>query len=416
MMLCLLAAHDDGDQPVSIAAMWMSRRAWPLPVVLSYAAFILVGVSAGVGGVLLPAQIRDYDIDMATIGLTFFTFSAGFFLAGTSAGALIGRLGTRSALLAGGAGYLVAVLITAARPSFVVLVVVQVLAGYGIGVLESVLNVYLSGLPSATVLLNRLHAFFGVGALLGPLLAAWMLRSWRWTSVFLVLAALTAALLVGFAGVLPRHHEPAPRSVVRRSPRDGLLAQVLRQPAVMLAAAFLSVYVGLEVSVGNWAFTYLVQDQAQLALAAGYAVSAYWLGLTVGRFVISPLAGRLGLTPQRMMLCCLMGVVGATAVTWAVRGQLAGVGFALVGFFLGPLFPTAMALVPDLTTATLVPTAIGVLNAVSVVGGAALPWLAGAIAQGVGIWTLLPYVVVLGVLQLVLWQAAVGRAEVRALG
>lgn len=392
-----------------------SRRAWPLPVVLSYAAFILVGVSAGVGGVLLPAQIRDYDIDMATIGLTFFTFSAGFFLAGTSTGALIGRLGTRSALIVGGAGFLVAALITATRPSFVVLVLVQVLAGYGIGVLESVLNVYLSGLPSATVLLNRLHAFFGVGALLGPLLAAWMLRYWPWTAVFLVLAALTAALLAGFAVVLPRHHERAPRSGGRRSPRGGLLAEVLRRPAVMLAAAFLSVYVGLEVSVGNWAFTYLVKDQGQLAIAAGYALSGYWLGLTVGRFVISPLADRLGLTPQRMMLCCLTGVVGATAVTWALHGQLAGAGFALVGFFLGPLFPTAMAVIPDLAPAALVPTAIGVLNAVSVVGGAALPWLAAAIAQGMGIWTLLPYVGAVGVLQLVLWQAAVGHAEVRTL-
>jgi fucose permease len=363
--------------------------------------------------VLLPAQIRDYDIDMTTIGLSFFTFSAGFFLAGTSVGALIGRLGTRAALLAGGAGYLVAALITASRPSFAVLVMVQVLAGYGMGVLESVLNVYLSGLPSATVLLNRLHAFFGVGALLGPLLAAWMLGYWPWTSVFLVLAALTAVLLVGFAVVLPRH-EPAPRSAVRRSPRDGLLAQVLRRPAVLLAAAFLSVYVGLEVSLGNWAFTYLVEDQGRLALAAGYAVSAYWLGLTVGRFVISPVAGRLGLTPQRMMLCCLVGVVGATAVTWAMPGQLAGAGFALVGFFLGPLFPTAMALVPELTPAPLVATSIGVLNAVSVVGGAGLPWLAGAIGQGVGIWTLLPYVLVLGLLQLVLWQAAVNRAALRA--
>jgi fucose permease len=55
-----------------------------------------------------------------------------------------------------------------------------------------------------------------------------------------------------------------------------------------------------------------------------------------------------------------------------------------------------------------------VLNAVSVVGGAALPWLAGAIGQGIGIWTLLPYVLALGVLQLVLWQAAMGRAEVSA--
>ena len=389
------------------------RRSWPLPVVLCYAAFVLVGVSAGVGGVLLPAQIRDYDVDMTTIGLTFFTFSAGFFLAGASTGSIVGRLGTRSALLAGGAGFLVAELITAARPSFALLVCVQVLAGYGIGVLESVLNVFLSSLPSATVLLNRLHAFFGVGALLGPLLAAWMLRSWRWTAVFGVLAVLTAALLVGFAVVLPGGHERAPRPAERRSPRDGLLADVLRRPAVMLAAAFLSVYVGLEVSVGNWAFTYLVQDQGQAALAAGYAVSAYWLGLTVGRFVISPTAGRLGLTPQRMMLCCFAGVIGAVGVTWALPGPLAGAGFALVGFFLGPLFPTAMALVPDLAPAALVPTAIGVLNGVSVVGGAALPWLAAAIAQGVGLWTLLPYVAVLAGLQLVLWQAAVGRAAVR---
>lgn len=399
----------------SITAMWMPRRAWSLPVVLSYAAFVLVGLSAGVGGVLLPAQIHDYGISMSTIGLTFVTFSAGFFLAGTSTGALIGRLGTRSALLAGGTGFLIAALITTTRPPFAVLVVVQLLAGYGIGVLESVLNVYLSGLPAATVLLNRLHAFFGVGALLGPLLAAWMLRYRPWTAVFLVLSLLTAALLVGFAVVLPRHHERAPRPLGRRSPRDGLLAEALRRPPVMLAAAFLSVYVGLEISLGNWAFTYLVKDQGLLALTAGYALSGYWLGLTAGRFVISPLAGRLGLTPQRMMLYCLTGVIGATALTWALDGQLAGAGFALVGFFLGPLFPTAMALVPDLAPAALVPTAIGVLNAVSVVGGAGLPWLAAAIAQGMGVWTLLPYVLVLGVLQLVLWQAAVGRARVPAL-
>ena len=35
-----------------------------------------------------------------------------------------------------------------------------------------------------------------------------------------------------------------------------------------------------------------------------------------------------------------------------------------------------------------------------------------AIAQGMGVWTLLPYVTVLAVVQLVLWQAAEGRAKV----
>ena len=56
----------------------------------------------------------------------------------------------------------------ATRPPFVAFVLVQLVLGYGTGVLESVLNVYIAALPGATTLLNRLHAFFGVGALIGP--------------------------------------------------------------------------------------------------------------------------------------------------------------------------------------------------------------------------------------------------------
>jgi hypothetical protein len=59
------------------------------PVVLAYLAFVVFGVSAGIGGVLLLAQMRDYGVDRATIGITFFTGSAGFVLAGSTAGALI---------------------------------------------------------------------------------------------------------------------------------------------------------------------------------------------------------------------------------------------------------------------------------------------------------------------------------------
>ena len=81
----------------------------------------------------------------------------------------------------------------------------------------------------------------------------------------------------------------------------------------------------------------------------------------------------------------------------------------LLGFFLGPVFPTTMAIVPRLTQARLVPTAIGVMNAGSVVGGAALPWLAGAIAQRDGIWMLLPFAVTLAIVQFAAWRPLAGR-------
>src|SRR5690349_2851637 len=55
-------------------------------VIVSYALFVLVGLGAGVGTVLLPAQMADYGVNRATVGLTFFPFSAGFVLAGIATG------------------------------------------------------------------------------------------------------------------------------------------------------------------------------------------------------------------------------------------------------------------------------------------------------------------------------------------
>ncbi|MEO3929826.1 MFS transporter [Micromonosporaceae bacterium B7E4] len=398
--------------------MSVTRSARRPVVLLAYAAFVLVGLSAGVGGVLLPAQIDDYGVDKATIGITFFTFSAGFLLAGITTGGLIDRLGTRAALAVGGGAFVLASLYTALRPPFLALVAVQVVAGYGIGVLESVLNAHLSELTGATTLLNRLHAFFGVGALLAPALAAWMLRLLPWTAVWLVLALAGLPLVVGFLLAYPKRRgpdhgdptaaggapPPAGAGVTGRPGNGGLLVAALRQPAVVLAAVFLAVYVGLEISVGNWGFSLLVGGYDQSEVLAGYAVSGYWLGLTAGRFLISPLATRAGLTPAATSAGCLVGVTVSAVLGWAVPvAAVASVALVLLGFFLGPLFPTAMAMVPRLTASRLVPTAIGVLNGVSVIGGAVFPWLAGAIAQGVGVWTLLPFAVVLAVGQLAIW-------------
>src|SRR5262245_56807898 len=114
-----------------------------LPVLLAYGLFVLVGLGAGVSGVLLLAQIRDYGVDQATIGITFFTNSAGFVLGGVTSGPLIHRYGTRMALLGGGAAFVLASLYLATRPPFAAFVIVQILVGYGTGIVESVLNAYL---------------------------------------------------------------------------------------------------------------------------------------------------------------------------------------------------------------------------------------------------------------------------------
>jgi fucose permease len=401
----------------------MARHIRPA-VLMSYLAFIFVGINAAAGGVLVLAQMSDYGVGRAIIGITFITGSAGFVLGSLHSGPLIHRLGVRIALLTGCGTFIVAGLYLATRPPLAALIAVQLVTGYAAGILESVLSAYIAALPDATTLLNRLHAFFGVGALIGPALAAWIVGRTAWTVVYLVLAVACVPLVAGFALAYQRHlgadgaATPAPDApqepdapAVRAG---GLLGIALRDRGVLAGAAMLAVYVGVELGVGNWAFSYLVQGRGLTQSLAGYAVSGYWLGLTAGRFVISPVAARLAVTTSGLMYACLSGIAAAITLTWlAPSAVTAGATLVLLGFFLGPVFPTTMSVAQRLTQPRLASTAIGVMNAGSAVGGAALPWLAGAITQGAGITTLFPFMLAMAALQFAAWVPIASRIRAR---
>jgi MFS family permease len=259
-------------------------------VAVAYFGFILIGIMAGAGGVLLPDQIADYGVSKATIGVIFIAFPVGYVTAAATNGALVHRLGARTVLV-GGAGVLVAALVaTGLRPPFAVFVALQAGVGLGIGAMEAALNAYLSTLAAATRLLNTLHAFFGVGALLGPLVAVAVLGILPWYGFYYLLAAVVVALLVLLFVMYPPL-VARPTADVER-PR---LSAALAHPAVWVVGVFLAVYVGLELAVGNWAFTYLLEVRDRSAGAAGWVVSGYWMGLTAGRLVLARLADRIGL-------------------------------------------------------------------------------------------------------------------------
>src|SRR5689334_5630069 len=107
------------------------------PVQLAYATFVLAGLGAGVSGVLLPAQPRDYGIDEPTSGWTSLSSSAGFGSAGLASGPILHRLGLRLSLALGGLAFAAGALAAAGRPPFALFVAVQFLLGFGSGLAES---------------------------------------------------------------------------------------------------------------------------------------------------------------------------------------------------------------------------------------------------------------------------------------
>jgi cyanate permease len=55
--------------------------------------------------------------------------------------------------------------------------------------------------------------------------------------------------------------------------------------------------------------------------------------------------------------------------------------------------------------ARLVPSAVGFLASFGSMGAALFPWLAGNLAQAIGLWSLMPYVIALVVILSGLWLA-----------
>ena len=64
--------------------------------------------------------------------------------------------------------------------------------------------------------------------------------------------------------------------------------QVFRLRVVHLMSIFLFLYVGVEVCIGGWIVTFVINERSG-GRNSGYVSSGFWGGLTLGRIVLLPL-------------------------------------------------------------------------------------------------------------------------------
>lgn len=374
--------------------------------------FVLIGVASGAWGVLLPSLSAYYNVDKSVVGLLFFASAVGYFLSALSTGFLTAKLGQRWYLVTGTATFMLCCVLLALKPSFALVLFIRLFQGMATGILEAGLNLFVAALPNNTALLNYLHAFYGVGALVGPLIASTILAlSWGWNTAILIWTFLALPLLIGLLALFRHQSSGAAHEGQTGEGENGLLA-ALKIPVVWFATLFLLFYVGVEVSLGSWGYTFLLENRHESDLLAGGIVSGYWLGLTLGRFILNNIAGRLRLGLSGLMYTCMGGIVLGILMIWLIPGVVASaVAFCLTGFSLGPIYPSTVALVPDIVPSRMVSSAIGFLVGLSILGVALFPWIAGALAQYTGIWSLLPYSVGLTVIMLALWWTIRRRSQ-----
>jgi fucose permease len=393
-----------------------------LSIALSFYGFMLVGIAGGVGGVLLPSLGAFYHQGDAMLGTLFLVFALSYSISSVCTGPLVARLSLRWLLALGVCVLMIGYLGFIFEVPFVLLYLARLCYGVGIGIIETGFNIYLSSLPRRTTLLNNLHAFYGVGSLIGPVLASGMLALlFSWNQIYIVLVALNVILLVGALLLMSR-----PRSAMQNDQEQSVgaagsgeqsaearkdqggeknfLRDALALPILWIVSLFLLIYCGVEICASSWGYNYLIGARALVPFAAGWVISGFGFGLTIGRFIIQPLAEKRGVGLVPMMYALIFCSLVSLLIIWlAPWGALAGVGFCLLGFSLAPVYPVTVALIPRLVPRRLEASAIGILVGVSISGLAVLPWLAGVLNQYVSIWSLPPYLFALSLIMLAFW-------------
>lgn len=340
--------------------------------------FISLGLAMASLGPILPFLAEHIDVSLAMISFMFTASSLGYLTGSAGGGRLFDRFkGHRLMLIALGL-MIVMALVIPITPVYTLLLVAMFIFGLGQGTLDIGGNVNLLWVYQSRVgpYMNALHFFFGVGALLAPIVIhqVMSLANGAITWPFWVMAMLFLPSVIGL-WLLRSPTNPEKDESSQKSPSADFRLVIL-----MMLLFF--IYVGVEGGFGGWIFTYATEGKIASEAGASYMNSLFWGALTLGRLVSIPLAKRL--KPSTLLIgnfgfsIAFLGLILIfplnTSIVWVVSAGL--------GFSLSSVFPTLLALGESRMKITGAVTGMFFLG--SSLGGTLMPMLLGQIFEYVG--------------------------------
>lgn len=396
---------------VPCAPMSPRRRHLAL-VCLAFVAFVSLGLPDGVLGVAWPSVRHGFGLPVSRLGLLLVCGTAGYLTVSTLSGPITRRIGVGRLLVGstGLAGLGLAGL--GLSPSWGWLLPSMFLGGLGAGGIDAGLNAFAAERFSARMM-SWLHACYGIGATLGPLLITAVLvfgHSWRWGYAVLALGmAVLACFFMVTVGLWTRRtdEEHAPEPV--RAP----LRATLGLPLAWMHIGVFWFYCGLEVCAGQLVYTLFTEGRGVRPEVAGPVVAGYWASLTVGRIVFGQLAA--GWSRDRILRVGTLAAPVAVVLIWLdVSDPVSFGGLWLLGFALAPIFPMMVSATPERLGREHSPNAVGLQMSAASLGVAILPGLGAVVMRRMGLEAIGGFMLGLSLAVLVLQETAMPAARRRA--
>lgn len=306
---------------------------------LTYLMFLMFAMTTDAVGVIIPELMQQFQLSMTKAGLIHYAPMAAIAIAGLAFGFLADKFGRKVTIILGLGVYALSAFCFLVGSSFYFYLSLMVVAGLAIGVFKTAALALIGDISSNskehTSTVNGVEAFFGVGAIIGPLLVTYLLSlgfDWKWLYLvagFLCLVLIGVSFSVQYPQTIHKPKEPI---------TFGRTLNLLKNRYALGFSAGAFLYVAAESAIYVWMPTYLLGYDGSVPVLAAYALTVFFTLRAAGRFLGMWLLATLDWAIV-MVLCS--GLIALCFVISIIAGKNVAVFLLpLTGLFMSVIYPT----------------------------------------------------------------------------
>ncbi len=308
---------------------------------LTYAMFFMFAMTTDAVGEIIKIAKLDLGLSNTQASAFHWATMVAIALSGIGLGFLADRFGRKRTIILGLGVYGLASALFVTGNAFELYLTLLFVSGIAIGVFKTAALALIGDISDSTqhhtAKMNAVEGFFGVGAIVGPLLVVTLsAHGLSWTWLYLVAAILCAVMIL--AALVTRYPD-----TVRTTEKPASIARTLSLMGNRYALGFsfaIAMYVACEVAIFVWLPTFLDGfEGTPLAMAfAAYAVMIFFVLRAAGRFLGVWILSHLHWT---VVMLVFTGLIFACFLTSALLGKTAAVFLLpLSGLFMSMIYPT----------------------------------------------------------------------------
>ena len=370
-----------------------------------YLIFISLGLPDSLLGSGWPSMQVDFGVPSSYAGFVSMTISCMTVISALLSPRMIRTFQTKWIIIASIALTVLGLIGFSFSSRYWMLFVIAVPYGLGAGCIDASVNHYVANHYASSVM-NFLHCFYGVGAVISPYIMAQALKLARWNAGYRWTAYIQLGILLVCILSLPLWKKSESQSEEESSDSAGIM-ETLKVPGVTLTLLAFFAYCAGEATCFLWTPSYFAGTRPGLSAetVASFG-SLIFGGLMLGRLIAGFISNKLG-DKWLIRIGIAVELIGILLVFLPLKTHIvAAVGFVVIGTGMGPIYPAIQHMAPSNFGRKYSAAVIGMQMASAYIGSTFMPMIFGQLQQTVGIGIMPAYLLIFAALNIGMLEIA----------